>query len=234
MPIKNNLTRQEKARALRYKHGALRSLGAAFLYDRIYEIEEACADVRYYIEDESTLLDALDGDEDEAWEFKMMFADLSGDAANLRSAVDDWGFDEQDYDDVTVAMIGSHYEIIGYDAVEMDYFSLLNGWEQEASQEEARKRLMTKTKSDLLDTIQKSWCIFLAFFDLDQRYQHLKATMDILRGDNTALLAVIRDIEKKYEDIFSNRTESYHAIDRKAEREFDRMTEALPDRIWME
>ena len=231
---RDKLTRQEKARQLRYKHGALRSMGAAFLYDRLYEIEEACADVQYYIEDDSTLLDALDGDEDEAWEFKMMFADLSGDVANLRSAVDDWGFDEQDYDDVTVSMIGSHYEIVGYDSVEMDYFSLLNGWTQEASQDEARKRLMAKTKADLLDAIRQSWCIFLAFFDLDQRYQHLKATMDILRGDNTALLAVIRDIEEKYDAVFANWDPVYRLLDRKAEKEFDRLLESLPDRVWIE
>ena len=232
--MKDSRTRQEKARQLRYKHGALKSMGAAFLLDKLMEIEEACADVQYYIGDDSTLLDALDGDEDEAWEFRMMFADLSGDAVNLRSAVDEWGFDPQDYDDVTVAMLGDCFDLVGYDIEELDYYDLVGSWIKDQSENEARRRLMAKTKNDLLDTVQRNWRVFLAFFDLEQRYEHLRATMDILRGDNTALLAVIRNIEEKYEAVFAEWGPVYRFLDRKAEKEFDRLLESLPDRVWIE
>ena len=235
MRIKDTRTRQEKARDLRYKRPALESLGFDFINDKLSEIEEACDDVQYFMDSEGkTLLDALDGDEEEAYEFQMMFADLSGDAYKLSECLHEWDFDSQDYDDVTVAMIGERYRLVGFDTYEMDYYSLFDPYEEKWACEESKKRLMGKTKSDLLDCVKRNWCIFLAFFDLDQRYRHLQATMDILRGDNTAVLAVIRDIESKYDAMMSNWEPVYKQLDRKAERAFDALLESLPDRAWLE
>lgn len=235
MAYVDHRTRQEKARDLRYKHAALESLGAEFMETRLYEIIEACDDVQYFMDsDGKTLLDALDGDDDEVYEFQMMFADLSGDAYKLSEAISDWGFDSQEYDDVTVAMVGERYTLVGYDSYETDYFRLANSYEEEWAQEESAKRLMAKTKKELVECVRRNWCIFLAFFDLDQRYQHLKATMDILRGDNTAMLAVIRNIEVKYEAMMAKWDPVYKLLDHKAEREFDALKEHLPDRAWIE
>ena len=86
---------------------------------------------------------------------------------------------------------------------------------------------MAKTKKELLECVSGSWRLFVAFFDLDQRYRHLQATMDILRGDNTALLAVIRNIENKYEAMMAKWDSGYNLLDRKAEQEFDRLLEHL-------
>ena len=239
--MKDMRTRQEKARQLRWKHGALESMGSAWLMSRLDEIEEACSDVQYFADsDEETLLNALDGNEDELWEFKMLFSDLSADATRLRWAVNDWRFDSEDYDDsilglaglsdrtyddVTVALMGGSYEVFGYDSYERDYFHLLSPYAQEWAQDESMKRLMAKTKKELLECIKRSWGVFLAFFDLDQRYEHLKATMDILRGDNTALLNAIRRIEKLYEEAIKRGGYS---------TEFDQLLTELPDRVWVE
>ena len=230
---KDNRTRQEKARDLRYKRPALASMGAEFLGTRLAEIEEACDDVRYYFDDDAALLDALDGDDEEAFEFKMLFADLSADAYELQKQLREYGFDQKVYDDVTVAMAGDRYHLVGYDSYETDYFHLV-GYGSEWAKEEAYKRLMAKTKKELLADIKRCWCIFLAFYDLDQRYQHLQATMDILRGDNSALLAVVRNIESKYEAMFTTWTPDYRHLDSKAEQEFDALLESLPDRAWVE
>ena len=235
MPYKDTRTRQEKARDLRYKRPALDCLGAAFMEERLSEIIEACDDVQYFMDsDGKTLLDALDGDDDEAFEFQMMFADLSGDAYKLSEQVMEWGFDQQDYDDVTVAMVGERFNLVGFDTYETDYFHLVGGYSDEWAQEESYKRLMAKTKKELLECVRRNWCVFLAFFDLDQRYRHLQATMDILRGDNAAMLAVIRDIETKYDAMFEKWDSSWKHIDRKAEQKFDRLLEHLPDRAWIE
>ena len=235
MPHKDTRTRQEKARALRYKRPALDSMGTAFMESRLEEIQEACDDVQYFMDsNEKTLLDALDGDEDEAYEFKMMFADLSGDAYALLTVISEWSFDLQDYDDVTVAMLGERYKLVGYDSYETDYYQLCGPYDEEIAQEGAYKRLMAKSKKDLLNCVGKSWRLFVAFFDVDQRYRHLQATMDILRGDNTAMLAVIRDIESKYDAMFAKWDSVRRYIDRKAESEFDALLEHLPDRAWLE
>ena len=232
---KDTRTRQEKARDLRYKRPALESMGSAFMKGRLEEIQSACDDVQYFMDTEGkTLLDALDGDEEEAYEFQMMFADLSADADKLWNAIREWGFEWQSYDDVTVAMLGECFELVGYDSYETDYYHLVGPWDQEWAQKESYKRLMEKTKKELLECVSGSWRLFVAFFDLDQRYQHLKATMDILRGDNTAMLAVIRDIEAKYEAMMSKWDPVYKLRDRKAELEFDALLEHLPDRAWIE
>ena len=235
MPYKDMRTRQERARDLRYKRPALQSMGSAFMEGRLEEIVEACDDVQYFMDSEGkTLLDALDGDEEEAYEFKMMFADLSADADRLWSAISEWGFEWQSYDDVTVAMLGECYELVGYDSFETDYYHLVGPFDRELAQEESYKRLMAKTKKELLECVSGSWRLFVAFFDLDQRYKHLKATMDILRGDNTAMLAVIRDIEAKYDAMFAEWDPTWKRIDRKAEQVFDRLLEHLSDRAWLE
>ncbi len=232
---KDRFTRQEKARELRYKRPALESMGAAFMKGRLEEIMEDCDEVQYFMDTEGkTLLDALDGDEEEAFEFKMMFADLSADADKVLSAISEWGFEWQSYDDVTVAMLGECFDLVGYDSYETDYYHLVGPWDQELAQKESYKRLMAKTKKELLECVSRSWRLFVTFFDLDQRYMHLKTTMDILRGDNVALLAVIRNIEEKYDAMMADWDPNYKLLDRKAEKEFDALLEHLPDRAWIE
>ena len=73
----------DRTRVLRYKRSALASMGAQEIMLELESIVEACDGIRYYIEQadgDETLLNALDGDEDEAWEFRMAFADLSAQA----------------------------------------------------------------------------------------------------------------------------------------------------------
>ena len=72
-----NLTKYEKARNLRYKRGALASIGFETIIDELYEIEEACGEIHWFFEEDGdNLIAAMDGDEDEVYEFKMALADL--------------------------------------------------------------------------------------------------------------------------------------------------------------
>ena len=247
--VEDKRTRQEKARDLRWKRGALESLGSAWLMSGLEEIEGACSDVKYYIdEDDETLINALDGDEEQALEFKMMFADLGADADRLRGAVEDWQFDSEDYDactlelvglsgddydDATVAMMGGEFDLYGYDTYERDYYRLTGCIEGKWAQSEAAKRLMRKTKQELLDCVRRSWCVFLEFFDLQQRYAHMRATMDIIRGDNTALLSAVKRVEERYQALAETWSEEY-GYDREREYEFDRLLREMPDRAWVE
>ena len=70
-------TRREKAKKLRYKKPIVKDINLWQIREDLEEMAEACDEVRYYWEtDDDTLLNALDGDEDEAYEFKMALADL--------------------------------------------------------------------------------------------------------------------------------------------------------------
>ena len=88
--------RREKARNLRYKRPAMASLGAEFILNELDEIREACSDVHYYMNDEDSLLAALDGDVEEEFEFRLAFAELECQAENLARALEDIGWYEKD------------------------------------------------------------------------------------------------------------------------------------------
>lgn len=120
--------RAYRARNLRYKRAALASMGFDFIRDELDEMRETCNTIHWWSDqDEETLLNALDGDEDDVWEFKMVFSDLEARADRLFEKIyelcryeDNFG---QTYDDCTVALIGNRYRTVGFDSFEEDYFS---------------------------------------------------------------------------------------------------------------
>lgn len=157
----------DRIRALRYKRPALASMGAYNIMAELDDIVEACNGVRYYIEqadNDETLLNALDGDEDVEWEFRMAFADLSAKADELQMRLYEQDFEDfyRDFDDATVALIGNRYELVGYDSEEEDYFSLTS-YEEGLAQTEAGKRLCRLTKSEMIERIGWAFGILLAF-----------------------------------------------------------------------
>nr|DAL25942.1 MAG TPA_asm: hypothetical protein [Caudoviricetes sp.] len=225
----------DRTRALRYKRPALASMGAEAIMTELDEISENCNGIRYYVEQadsDETLLNALDGDEDAEFEFRMAFADLTAKAEQLQTALWNQSFEDfyRDFDDATVALIGNRYRPLGYDTDEEDYYAL-TGYEQELATTEAGKRLCRLTKAEMLSRIGWAMGITLAFFDLRQSYDYLKATFDILRDENTSLLDTIREIERLYDEMDSG---DFSSQQRNAEKKFDQLLQALPDRAWLE
>ena len=77
-------TKRIKALNLRYKKAIAKDINLEKIQEDLSDIMEACDDVRYYFEeDDDTLINALDGNEDEAFEFKMMFANLSAECESM-------------------------------------------------------------------------------------------------------------------------------------------------------
>lgn len=229
--IKTNRTRN-----LRYKRPALASLGWDSIWWELDDIQEACSNVHWFTDqDDETLLNALDGDEDEAWEFKMAFADLEAKADQLSDALREqfrwYNSDDpaRDYNDCTVALIGNQYQTIGYDMEEEDYFSLTR-YDQELAHTEAGKRLMRKTKADMIATIGQCVGTMVAFLDLRQQYDYLKATFDILRDENTSMLKQVKEIEAAYEAANAVGWYGWHPEIKR----FERLLDCLPDRAWVE
>ena len=209
-------------------------MGFEFLRVELYDICDACDTIQWWTDqDDETLLNALDGDDEDVWEFKMAFANLKARADELFETIyelcryeDDFG---QTYDDCTVALIGNRYQTIGYDWFEEDYYSL-TGYEQGLAQTESGKRLMRRTKAEIISIIGQCFGILIAFLDLRQQYDYLKATFDILRNENTSMLQQVREIDAAYKALvtadWAGRSE--------AEKKFDRLLAALPDRAWVE
>lgn len=217
----------QKARSLIYKRPALASMGYETIMSELEEISSECDEVRYAM-DISSVIDALDGEEEAAYEFQMMFSDLSYDCEQLYEKMYD-SCREEEFDDLTVALIGNRYDMVGYDSYETDWYSL-TGYHEGLAVSEAGKRIMRHTKSEMLSMIGQAMGTLLAFLDLRQRYDYLKATMDIIRGENSAHLKLIADIEKAYEAAVDDDTWSKG----KAYRQFEKLLNALPDRVWIE
>lgn len=216
------LQAQKQAKELRYKRSALSLLGWDTMYYRLQEIMEECSDITYAYSPED-VIDAFDGDEEQAWEFQIAFTSLSDKADQLYRAIEEfteWDEDPgQKYDDCTVALIGNRYDVVGFDSYEEDYFSLCR-FEADLAETEAGKRIMRWTKKEMIANIGQSIGIMLSFFDLQQQYDYIKAEMDALRGESMAVLETIKQIEEAY--------------DKEDWKTLDRMAQMMPQRVWLE
>ena len=72
--------------------------------------------------------------------------------------------------------------------------------------------------------------ILVAFLDLRQSYDYLKATFDILRDENTSLLQTVRQIDELYERAAEVEFRSW----KKESHQFDTLLQTLPERVWLE
>lgn len=225
---------------MRYKRPALASLGYHHILDEYESISDAVYSIRYFAESNDgrdTLLNALDGDDEAEWEFLVAFSDLSAKAEDFYETLDEvqqdiaFGGDfAQYFDDHLVALIGNRYNLIGaYQDVDdcEDYASLM-GYEASLAYSEAGKRVMRRTKKDMLTSIGQCLGILISFLDLRQRYDYLKATFDILRDENTSLLQTIKQIDQMYAAAMEKGGNS------KEMQDYDRVLSALPDRAWIE
>lgn len=218
-----------KAKAMMYKRPALASMGYDHMISELYEIQEACEDVRWYMEQgDDTLLNALGDDEEAEWEFRMAFIDLDGKAYQLIERLSE-DLIQEDYDDCTVAMIGNRYDCVGFDGYQEDYFSLTS-YEADLAQTEAGKRLMRHTKAEMISTFGQCLGALIAFLDIRQQYDYLKATMDILRDENTSLLKQIKEVDAVYDAASAVDFLSWDP----ATRRFNQLVEAFPERMWVE
>lgn len=230
-------TRRRKAANLRYRRPIVKDLNLDAIIDNLSDIQDACEGVRWYFEeDDDTLINALDGDDDEAFEFKMMFGDLCAECSRLRDDLDEvtWGENSiKEAFNIWFPAIRAG-EMIGWDPYESDYMPIVEcgryGYGQEIAWEEAQKRIMRMTKEQILRTAELSFRIVRSYLGLMTRYDQLKAAMDILRDQNTGYLQMIKRIEELYDK--ANKSDFY--IGFPEVREFDRMLNNLPQEAWIQ
>lgn len=113
--------------------------------EKLYDIINNCDDVHWAFDDDDELLNALDGNEEEMWEFKMTFTALESESEILLDCIEEefrWEEDaERAFDDMSVALIGNRFNVIGYDDYQEDYFSL-TGYQQELAYTESGMALI--------------------------------------------------------------------------------------------
>lgn len=216
------MDRDLQTRQLRYDRARLADVNLETIRNNLWEIQDACGDVEWVMQDEDTITNALDGNEEEAFEFKMMFADLSYECERLLDAL---GYDyyiTEHFDDFFLGIMlrnQTPYKALGWDDIEEDYYALTR-FETELAEETSAKRIKRLNKDNMLSVAGQCFGVAMAYFNVKYKYDYLKATIDVLRGENGAILQTIKEIEKAFDEMDLKRLE--------------RLTLNLPDRIWIE
>lgn len=192
-------TKREKAKRLRYKKPIVKNLNLQSIQEELWDIQEECEEVHWYFDtDEETLINALDGNEDEAYEFKMMFSDLCAECERmLEDLNEEWVPDCFDRFFVAAGAGKNFGGLLGYDSYEQDYYGLSCG--DVYAEDESKKALKKLTKDDLIAAARQCLRVYQSFIALRHRYDCLKAAMDILRDKNTGYLQLVKQIDEVYE-----------------------------------
>lgn len=216
-------SKAEIARELRYKKPILEQLNYEAITSELWDIQSKCDELLYMEDvDRGAILDALDGDEDDAEEYRMTFADISADCERLISVMSENNV-EENFDIFLVTANGGFYRTVGYDSYEADYF-LLSGYESEWAQSEAAKRLMRLTKQEIIELARKVFGVIAAYTDLVQHYDKLEAVYNLVKGENAELLSAVKRIDEAYE----------RYIETQDVLAYDDVLYRLPDRAWLE
>lgn len=225
-------TRRIKAMNLRYKKPIANGLNLYDIKNTLWDISEACGEVQYYVDcDDETLLNALDGDEDDAYEFKMMFSTLSAECEQMQYDLDNEYIPE--YFDLFFAAINNGGEMLGYDTYEHDYYGL-SSFESGLANEEASKKIKALTKDKMIETMQYCFGVYQAYIGLTYRYDCIKAAMDILRDENTGYLKMVKQIEELYEKSNEETDGFRFCWNGNALKKFDRLLENVPQEAWIQ
>lgn len=126
--VSREQTKADKAKQLRYKKPIVKNLNLDTITQDLWDIQEACEDVHWFTDSEDgeeTLVNALCGDEDEAYEFKMVFADLCAECERMVEDLhEEWVPDCFDIFFVSAGAGETYGGLLGFDEWEQDYFGI--------------------------------------------------------------------------------------------------------------
>lgn len=226
-------TKRYKAKQMRYKKPIVKNLNLDFIKEDLWDIQEECENVRWYTDSEDgtdSLINALDGNEEEAYEFKMAFADLCAECEKMTEDLqEEWVPDCFDIFFVAAGAGDGYGGLLGYDSFEEDYFGI--DCSDSLAEDEAKKKLKQMTKEDLITATRQCFKVYSAYVGLKNRYDSLKAAIDILRDQNTGYLQVVKEIERLYENVTKDCWSKKEWSDES--REWKRYTDALPQEAWI-
>ncbi|ADL36072.1 hypothetical protein bpr_II133 (plasmid) [Butyrivibrio proteoclasticus B316] len=221
-------TKRLKARNMRYKKPIAKHMNLDHIKNTLYEIQEECENVRWYVDgDEDSLVNALDGNEDEASEFRMEFTNLCAECDKMLEDLNEHWLDE-DFEAIFnnfFVAIKADDDYLGWDSFEQDYFGIEF---KDIAEEEAGKKLLRMTKENIVLYAGLSFNIAMSFIGLQNRYDNLKAALDILRDENTGHIQTVKHIEELYEKIEHN-----PILGIRNDEEFDRYANYLPPEAWI-
>lgn len=221
-----------KAKQLRYKKPIVKGLNLDTIQEELWDMISACEDIHWYDNNEESLVNALDGDEDEAYEFKMAFSDLE---AELEQFQEDLGREYiSDYFDVLFPAVGAKYAegYLGFDQHEGDYYGL-EPYEYSFAEDEAAKKIMSLTKKEILGVVGQCLKIAYQYMAIRYRYDCLEAAIEILRGENMERIKIVKGIEEQY-SIAEKSSDGFKWKYDKEVGKLDNMILQVPQEYWIQ
>ena len=223
--------KQEKAKNLRYKKPIVQYMNLDFIREQIWDMGELIGDVQWFIEDEENLVNALNGDEDEAYEFKMAFSDLAAELEQFEEDMNDAWIPDC-FDDLFPAVGADEFGgWLGYDSYEHDYFGL-DPYEYGPAQKEAEKRICRLTKNELLEAVGACLKLYTAYMALQYRYDCLEASLKIIQEKNLEGLKLVKAIEEQYDKAEADSCHFRYGYGREVDK-LDRMLDQVPQEYWV-
>lgn len=233
MMTKSDEFKIKKARKLRLMKPLVRDLNLDTIKQELYDMQEECYNVSYYCDsDGDTLLNALEGDEDEAYEFKMAFADLSAECDQMIYDLED-SYIPENFDTLLTAIGAGEYGggYLLWDDFEGDYFGLNTSNEQ--LEREAAEKVKRYTKDQLIEFYTASLKLIYAYVGLRYRYDSLKAAIDIIKEQNTGVLKVVREIDQLYDKAEKDSNGFIYQWEESV-RELENRFKELPQEAWLQ
>lgn len=154
-------------------------------------------------------------------EYKPQFDDLAGGAGLMLEALRDTDMGEH-WDDMTVALLGYQQKVLGYDAIETDYYGML-AFEEDYAVEEAVKRIERLSKRDMLRAFRGVMVSLVLLFDIKAAHDCLVSIITELDERGAMLQSKNNEINRLYEDLTGKNAD-----------DFDRIIATIPQRMWVE
>ena len=223
--------KQYKAKNLRYKKPIAQYMNLDFIREQIWDMGELIGDVQWFIEDEENLVNALNGDEDEAYEFKMAFSDLAGEVEQFEEDLRN-EYVPDCFDDLFPAAGADYFGgYLGLDTYEHDYYGL-QPFEYKWAEQEAEKRICRLTKKELLEAVGACLKVYSAYVALQYRYDCLEASLKIIQEKNLEGLKLVKAIEEQYEKA-EDESDHFQYCFGESVRSLDRMLDQVPQEYWL-
>lgn len=201
-----------------WKKSMLQTLNLFAIKDYLYEIGDN-GDCYGYDRCE-------DGESGYYQEYKELFDELSTGAYRLEEALQEYssGYSlDENWDDMTVALLGYRQKVLGFDTAEDDYFAMLDPYLEDLAVEEAEKRVKRLSKDEMIRTFRNVMVTLTLFFDIKAAHDCLTSIVEELDYRGAMLEEKNNRINQLYEDLTGKNGE-----------EFDRIIEQIPQRMWIE
>lgn len=225
---------RHKAKMMRYKKPIAKDLNLFQIQEELSEMMDAASEVQWYAQDDESLVAALEGDEDDAFEFKMAFSDLYAELDRFYDDLTNNAWVPDCFDELFPASrAGEAFGgYLGFDEHEGDYFGL-EPYEYSSAEDIAEKRISRLTKKELLEAVGACLKIYSQFVGLKYRYDCLPVSMDILRQKNIGILKMIKAIDEQYEKAEASSDHFRYEYDKNVQN-LDRMLGEVPQEYWIQ